>query len=126
MDVISTISTSIGLARRLREVSKNIADSEFKNLLADLLSELADAKLEAASLKEKLVALQEENLLLQQTVRPSTEKPSGRKWGCYQFEGETGLFCPGCWDSKRRMSSTTRVNAHFRKCSVCQAMLGAD
>ncbi|CUK22723.1 Uncharacterised protein [Achromobacter sp. 2789STDY5608615] len=102
MDIISIIGTSIGLAQRLREISKNVADAEFKNLLADLSSELAHAKLEAASLKEKLAALQEENALLKQTVSPSAEKPSGRKWGCYQFEGESGLFCPGCWDSKRK------------------------
>ena len=124
MDIISIIGTSIGLAQRLREISKNVADAEFKNLLADLSSELAHAKLEAASLKEKLAALQEENALLKQTVSPSAEKPSGRKWGCYQFEGESGLFCPGCWDSKRKKSSTTRIDTHFRKCSVCQAMLG--
>lgn len=126
MDIVSSISASIKLAQRLREITKNMADAEFKNLLADLSSELADAKLEAASLKEKLAALQEENLLLKQTAPLLSEKPSGRKLGCYQFEGDAGLFCPGCWDSKRRRSSTTRVNAHFRKCSVCQAMLGSD
>lgn len=125
MDLISTISTSIGLTQRLREISKNIADAEFKNLLADLSSELADAKLEAASLKEKLAASLEENIILKQTMSCSTEKPSGRMWGCYQFKGESGLFCPGCWDSKRKKSSTTRIDTNFRKCSVCQAMLGA-
>jgi len=125
MDIISTISTSTRLAQRLREISKNIADAEFKNLLADLSSELADAKLEAASLKEKLAALQEENLLLKYTASSSTEQPSGRKWGGYQFEGESGLFCSGCWDSKRKKSSTTRIDTNFRKCPVCQATLGA-
>lgn len=125
MDILSTISASIGLAQRLSEISKNIADAEFKKVLADLSNELADAKLEAASLKENLAALQEENALMKQTMPSPNEKPSGRKWGCYQFEGESGLFCPGCWDSNRKKSSTTRVDTRFRKCSVCQAMLGA-
>lgn len=125
MDIISTIGSSISLAQRLREISKNIADAEFKNILADLSSELADIKLEAVSLKEQVAALKEENLLLKRTSTPIGEKPSGRKYGCYQFEGESGLFCPGCWDSKRKKSSTTRINTYFRKCSVCQAMLGS-
>jgi hypothetical protein len=125
MDIITTISTSITLAKRLREISKNIEDAEFKNLLADLSSELADLKLEAASLKERLAALQEENALLRQTAQPVDEKPTGRKWGCYQFAGDDGLYCPACWDSKRKKSSTTRVNSNFRLCSVCQAPLGA-
>lgn len=125
MDIIAAISTSITLTKRLREISKSIEDAEFKNLLADLSSELADLKLEAAALKEQVVTLQEENRLLKQTTPPADEKPSGRKWGCYQFEGDDGLYCPACWDSKRKKSSTTRLSTKFRLCSVCQAPLGA-
>lgn len=125
MDIITTISSSITLAKRLREISKNIENAEFKNLLADLSSELADLKLEAASLKERLAALQEENSLLKMTTQSADEKPVGRKWGCYKFQDDNALYCPACWDSKRKKSSTTRVNANFRLCSVCQAPLGA-
>lgn len=125
MDIITTISTSITLAKRLREISKNVEDAEFKGLLADLSGELADLKLEAASLKEQIAALQEENALLKKTALPADEKPTGRKWGCYQFEGDDGLYCPGCWDSKRKKSSTTRVNTRFRHCPVCNAPIGA-
>lgn len=125
MDIIATISTSITLAKRLREISKNIEDAEFKHLLADLSSDLADLKLEAASLKDRIASLQEENALLKQTIPSAEEKPIARKWGCYQFSGDDGLYCPACWDSKRKKSSTTRVNSKFRLCSVCQAPLGA-
>jgi len=125
MDIIATIGTSISLAKRLREISKNIEDAEFKNLLADLSSELADLKLEAAALKEHVAELQQENALLKQTAQPASEAPVGRKWGCYQFEGDDHLYCPACWNSMRKKSSTTRVNTRFRLCSVCQAPLGA-
>lgn len=124
MDIVTTVGTAITLTKRLREVAKNIENVEFKNLLADLSNELADIKLEAASLKESIAKLREENLLLKSTAQPVDEKPSGRKWGCYQFEGDDGLYCPGCWDSKRKKSSTTRVNTKFRICSVCRAPLG--
>lgn len=63
-DIISTVSTAITLATRLREISKNIEVAEFKNLLADLSLELADAKFkladlvaENAELREKLHSL---------------------------------------------------------------------
>lgn len=63
-DLVSTISTAISLASRLREISKNIEGAEFKNVLADLSLELAEAKLkmadlisENASLKEKIGSL---------------------------------------------------------------------
>ena len=64
VDIISSVSTAISLASRLREISKNIENAEFKNLLADLSLELADAKLkiagllsENAELNKKLQAL---------------------------------------------------------------------
>lgn len=125
MDIIAAVSTSISLAKRLREIASNVENAEFKNLLADLQCELADLKLEAASLKERVAALQAENALLRETAPPSRESPMGRKWGCYQFAGDGGLYCPGCWDSKRRRSSTTRMSVNLRQCSVCGATLGA-
>jgi len=63
-DLVTTVSTAISLATRLREISKNVENSEFKNLLADLNLELADAKMkmadlisENADMKEKLASL---------------------------------------------------------------------
>lgn len=58
-DLISTVSTAISLASRLREISKNIEDAEFKNLLADLSLELADAKLKIADLVSENTELKE-------------------------------------------------------------------
>ena len=125
MDIISNVTASIELAKRLREISKNIENAEFKNLLADLSLELADLKLEIVSLKEKISSLQDENNLLKQTAQPLEEKPTGRKYGCYQFANDSGLYCPACWDSKRQKSSTTRFNTRLRICPVCKATLGA-
>ena len=125
MDIISTISNSITIVRRLREISKNIGDAEFKNLLADLSNELADVKLEVAGLKEKIADYQEEIRLLKATAPEKDEKPIGTKWGCYQFENDDGLYCPGCWDSKRKKIRTSRVNSKFRLCPVCNAPIGS-
>ena len=52
-DLMSTMTTVISLARRLREISKNIEDAAFKNILADLSLELADAKLAMADIQIK-------------------------------------------------------------------------
>lgn len=63
-DLITSVSTALTLTKRLREIGKNIEDAEFKNLLADLSLELADAKLkiselisENTELKEKITAI---------------------------------------------------------------------
>ena len=63
-DIISSVSNAITLAGRLRSISKNIEDAEFKNILADLSLDLSEAKLqiadllsENAELKKKLADL---------------------------------------------------------------------
>jgi hypothetical protein len=125
MDIISSLSNSITLVQRLRVISKNIAEAEFKNLLADLSSDLADVKLEAATLKERVAVLQEENRLLKATTPDKEDKPIGTKWGCYQFINDDGLYCTGCWDSQRKKIRTNRVTSRFRACPVCKATIGA-
>lgn len=125
MDIISTLSTAISYAQRLREISKNVENSEFKNLLADLLGQLADLKMEAVSYKERISHLEEENALLKKTAIPQEEKPIGKKWNCYVFEGDESLYCPGCWDAKRKKHSTSKSLMNYRMCTVCQTPIGA-
>ena len=74
-DLITSVSTAITLATRLREISKNIENAEFKNLLADLSLELADAKL-------KIADLMSENSELIQKIQTLTSA--------------TGERCPKC------------------------------
>ena len=126
MDIVSSVSNSIELVKRLYEISKNINEAEFKNLLADLSSELADVKLEVADLKEKLAILQEENRVLKLITPEKEEQPIGTKWGCYEFkDDDDGLYCTGCWDSKRKKIRTNRATSKYRTCPVCKATIGS-
>jgi hypothetical protein len=124
MDLITSINHSISIAKRLREISKNIAEAEFRNLLADLSNELGDAKLEIASLKEQLARISEENHRLKTAAPEKRQKPK-LKWGCYQFEGEEGLFCTACYDTKGRKIMTSRMNSNYRSCPVCKSVFGS-
>lgn len=74
-DLITTVSTAISLATRLREIGKNIEDAEFKNLLADLSLELAEVKL-------KMADLISENAQLKESIHSLTSA--------------TGESCPKC------------------------------
>ncbi|TAK83988.1 MAG: hypothetical protein EPO20_16145 [Betaproteobacteria bacterium] len=125
MDIISTINNSISIVSRLREISKNISEAEFKNLLADLSNELADAKLQMAELKEDVAKLKSENMALKASRPEAKEKPIGTQWGCYKFANDDGLYCTGCYDSKGMKSRTNRVNSRFRSCPVCKTSIGS-
>ena len=124
MDIVTIVGNSISLVKRLREISNNIAEAEFKNLLADLTDKLADLKLEAANLKEELATLREENRVLRQTTAPGNDEPVSVQWGCYKFKDQDGLYCTACWDSRRKKSLTNRLNSQRRHCPVCRALIG--
>jgi hypothetical protein len=123
VDPVTAIDQAITLARRLRDISKNVAEVEFKNVLADLSNELADAKLEIVALKEQVAATNEELRLARIPSSTGAEKPT-IKWGAYEFPGEDGLFCTACYDTKRQKIHTTRLNSQYRQCPVCKALLG--
>jgi hypothetical protein len=129
MDVIAginSINVAIQTVTRLREISKNIAEAEFKNLLADLSNQLADAKLEVAALKEESARLHTELLEVRQSSGRRDEKPVGKKYGCYLFKDDTELYCPACWDARGKKSTTNRVDIDFRRCPVCHEVIGAS
>jgi hypothetical protein len=123
MDIVATINHSISLVGRLREISKNLSEIEFKNLLADLSGELADAKLQIAELKHQLAAQAEEIQSLKTAAPENKQKPT-IQWGCYKFEREEGLFCSACYDSKGKKSLINRLNSSRRSCPVCNAVIG--
>ena|SRR5688572_25375111 len=75
VEIISSVTNAISLVSRLRKISDNIRDAEFKNLLADLSLELADVKL-------KMAGLLNENLDLQNKIK--------------ELESVEGNPCPKC------------------------------
>ena len=100
MDIVSSINTSMLLLDRLMKISDHIKEAEFKNILADMHNELADAKLAGfATLKEQIITLKEENAALKQE-KYREEKPN-IKWGCYYFDDDDSrLYCTACYNSK--------------------------
>ena len=105
-DVVSSISTAISLLTRLKKVSENIKDAEFKNLLADLSLELAEAKMRMANLLE-------ENANLHSKIR--------------ELESAGGEPCPEChkrtWEleGSRKDGDFGDMGVFWReyKCSDC-------
>lgn len=130
MDLMSSIQHSLEIAGKLRDLSKKVQDAEFRMLLADLVEQLADAKLEAAGLKEQLAEakrqLLDKDALLQQrsAAEPRFDDDS------YVFPEETGNYCTGCWDSARKKIRLKKESAAFDTfgkwyCPVCQQHFGA-
>ncbi|CAI2308477.1 hypothetical protein P3592_19205 [Vibrio parahaemolyticus] len=105
-DILSSVSTAISLATRLREIGKNIGDAEFKNLIADLSLELAESKMKVADLVSENAALKEKLASL---------------------TSATGEVCPKCNNRTYEIISTKPhedmgdlgVIVRVYKCSTC-------
>jgi hypothetical protein len=121
-DIISSISTAITIAKRLNEISNNIKDAEFKNLLADLSLELAGPKLRLSEIVIENSELKEELSKLKHS-KELGEELEFRDGLYYTKEGD-GPFCPGCYDSAGKKIRITEQTAQFRvlgryKCPTC-------
>jgi ribosomal protein L37E len=73
-EVIASVANAISLTKRLKEISDNIRDAEFKNVLADLSIELAETKLKVAELLSENAELK--NQL--QSINTSPADPCSR------------------------------------------------
>ena len=126
--VITSINNAITLAQRLREISKNIEDAEFKNVLADLSLEMADTKLALAQVTEENAELKSELIKLKHS-RGESSSDLIFKTFAYYTESDDGPFCSGCYDTKKQKIRLTPVRGDFAsfgkfKCPSCDKRCG--
>lgn len=123
-DVLGSIGHAIGLAKRLREISKNIEDAEFKNLLAVLNLELADTKLALADVMEQNSQLKLEVNGLKNAQGSNLNQLEFRGFA-YYGANDDGPFCSACYETKNQKVRLSKVSGHFRtfghhKCPSCK------
>lgn len=129
VDLVTSISSAIEIVKQLRELNKKIDEAQFKMLLADLTSELGDAKLEAANLK---IELAESKEIIEDWKRKASQAASqGPELfdGVYTFGDKSRLYCTGCYDTrgdKIMLKELTGVWKDFGKyqCTVCEKTYG--
>jgi len=120
-EAIAAVSSAIGIAKRLKEISKNVADAEFKNLLADLSLELAEVKLKLADFMEENVQLRNE---LTDLKKQKDEGTPVVKNGVYYKTNGDGPFCTACFDKDGKYMRLKKESDDFpemgtHSCPVC-------
>jgi ribosomal protein L37AE/L43A len=128
MTEIAALTTILGSIKTATEIAKLIKDSdlsfekaETKLKLADLISALADAKIEAAELqrlifdKDEKIKELEEALKIKQNLR--YEDPY------YWLDVDTkkeGPFCQTCYDSDGKLIRLQGAGEGYWICNVCK------
>src|SRR5690349_11893622 len=127
-DLVTGITTALDIVKKLRDLNKKVGEAEFKMLLADLTSELGDAKLAAANLKIELAELKTRNATLaEKASRASSEEPVVDQ-GAYVFGDPTRHYCTACYDTKGLKVMVKEMEAAFRDfgrwmCPSCSASM---
>jgi hypothetical protein len=129
MDPLQTINFAITIAGHLIKASEQIKDVQFKNLLAELSSTLADSQLQIASLKTTISELQEENRCLKQK-QDFLGQPRKIQDGCYVFDGDDQRYCIKCFHDRLDKCPVQyeglKVGGHQFKCLVCHSSVYRD
>lgn len=110
----TSITSAIELAKTIRSSVNSVADSETKMQIAELISTLADTKLERAEHLSHIQEL-EQRLSLKENMR--------FKASCYWIDkgddGEDGPFCTRCFDVDLN-AVRLRVGGIYSECPECK------
>lgn len=130
LETIAAFGTAaLGNIKTMTDLSATITNTKVKEYLngkiAELQSVILAARQQMLELQDKYARVLEENKRLKEAVAlKSVEKPK-TKLGCYTFDGDDGLYCTACYDTKGAKSRTTKLPANLHLCLVCRAVLGA-
>ena len=120
-EIISTVSSAIGLTKQLVDISEIIKNSEAKLIIADLQIQLAEVKMQLAELIDENRNLKKS---LQDAV--SAKQEVTLKDGLYYTHDGDGPFCTACYDSENKLVRVADLSPAFHeiaksRCPVCKA-----
>ena len=129
MDLVSSLSTSIDIVKKLRELNKKVGEAEFKMLLADLSNELADAKLEAANLKSELAQAKDDVSRLESAASRNVDSGPDVHEGAYVFGDNSRHYCTSCYDGSGSKVLLHQLSGPFTvfgkwQCPSCKSHFG--
>lgn len=121
--LLGNIKTATELARAIKDSGTTLERAEMQLKLADLISSLADVKIEAAGVQQTLLDAQERVRKLEAAIKLRAEL----KWRqpCYWLPSEVkGVeeepFCQACHDNEGKLSRLHSDGKGHFQCRVCK------
>lgn len=126
---LTSIKTATDVARLIKDGEKQLDQAEFKLKLADLIGNLADARIEIASITELLAAKDAEIRSLQAQLELKDnliwEEPFYWK---IKDEQRDGPFCQQCFDASNKLIRC--INKGYQQgvwnCHTCKSVVVDD
>jgi hypothetical protein len=118
--MLSSVKTASEIAKYIKDSGLSLEKAEAKMKLADLISSLADVKLEAAEIQQIILEKDERIRELESQAKVRNEL----KWRepCYFLSNNEGIeepFCQHCYDASKSLSRLHSDNKGRYVCRVC-------
>ncbi len=119
--LLGSLKTATDIAKFIRESDVSLEKAETKLKLAELVSALADAKLEAAEVQQAI--LDRDEAIRQ--LKAAAKLRGDLKWRqpCYYLAGTEGQeepYCQNCYDSEAKLARLHTDGAGRFQCRVCK------
>ena len=118
---LGSLKTATDIAKFIKESDLTLDKAETKLKLAELISALADAKLDVVNVQEKLAAAEGQIRALEAELQIKGDI----RWKepLYWLEGDgrtDGPFCQHCYDSDRKLVRLQGNGEGWYECKVCK------
>ncbi len=133
IEAISTALQSLHVATEFAKYFKttdlNLEKAEQKMKVAELLSSLAELKMNLASVQEEAIEREKKISELKSMLELKGNMIWERPFYWRQVEGSNekeGPFCSSCYDNRGKLIRLQKLNHAFWGCSVTECHFGAD
>ena len=115
----SHLKTSMDIAKLINNSTSSLDEAETKLKLVELISSLADLKMELSGIKNDLI---EKDEIIRELKNKIEEKESLIFDGRFYFKKDDIIpFCPTCWESNKKAIHLIFKNYHtYGKCQECE------
>lgn len=126
---LGSVKTATDIAKAIKDAGATLEQAEAKFKIAELISLLADAKIQAAEIQESFLEKDKRIKELEQLF--NVKKRLVRHQGKYYESDETGKhigdpFCSNCWDSEHKAIYLTQIQDDYFVCPKCKNSYGVQ
>jgi hypothetical protein len=119
--LLGSLKAATEIAKFFRESDLTLEKAEAKMKLADLISALADAKIEASQVQQDLHEKDQEILRLQSRIRMKESLTWEQPYYWAETDGrKDGPFCQHCYDGEGKVVRLQGDGRGYWNCKVCK------
>lgn len=119
--MLSSIKTATDIAKFIKESDATLERAEFKLKLAELVSALADTKIQASEIKE--ILLEKDSIIKELknrfSIRNKLEWEQPYYW-LIEGDQKDGPYCQNCYDSKAQLIRLQGNDNGYWECAACK------